>query len=980
MEPNNKKIMQPKFIESIKHWYLQTNQDLSSHDVVNKYFGLLVICAITPFAINEFNQGHYYIFLLESLAVLLIITDIIYTKVFGSSSLIRFLNLSGLGLVLWFMVYQKGVIGIYWSYPYVVLLHYVIRSRGATAINIVFVLGMAPLAYLAVGEAETYRVLVTLALSSLVANIFSFFAEKQQELFQQKSEEKFSSAFNSSPNAMSITRVRDNIILEVNDKFCEGSGYMVDDAVGKSMPELDVWVDLEQRNHYLEMIKQQGNCPGLEVIFKHKDGRLIDSLLSGSLIEVDGEPCVFSNALIITERKQAERQLHENEERFSFMLDNCPLAVRIAKNIEQEIVYANSTYGELVNSSHDQIIGSNLGSYYVDIKDYDDILEQIDQGNKIDNHQMKLVIPDIGTKWVLASYLPIQYKGEPAVLAWFFDITASKHADEELHKLSRAVEASTSAVVITDLDGNIEYVNSKFTEITGYSSEEVIGRNPSLLKSGEIPDEVYADLWKSISSGGEWKGELHNKKKDGTFYWARDAISAVKNTEGEITHFMAIQDDVTHEFEMTEQLSYQASHDLLTGLTNRREFERRAERLLSTIRQDKDEHALCFLDLDQFKVVNDTCGHTAGDELLRQLGNILQDAVRHRDTLARLGGDEFGVLMEHCSLEHAHRVATALKEAVWDFQFVWEGQSFRVGVSIGLVAITEATTDLTELLKHADAACYMAKDLGRNRIHVYQLDDTELAERHGEMQWVARIYKALEEKRFRLYAQPIVPLDGGEAPHYELLIRMEDEEGRMVPPGAFLPAAERYNLITIIDDWVIDEAFKFLENHPAFLKRLGHFAINLSGLSLTDSNFQDFVVKKFMNASIPPGKICFEITETAAISNLSSATIFISKMKILGCRFSLDDFGSGLSSFGYLKNLNVDYLKIDGMFVKDIVDDPIDHAMVKSINEIGQIMGLQTIAEFVENDQIRTILNDIGVNYVQGYGIAKPMPINDILD
>ena len=552
-------------------------------------------------------------------------------------------------------------------------------------------------------------------------------------------------------------------------------------------------------------------------------------------------------------------------------------------------------------------------------------------------------------------------------------------SSKELHKLSRAVEASSSIVIITNTDGEIEYVNPKFTEITGYTKEEALGKNPRFLKSGETPESVYKNLWETISSGEEWKGEFHNRKKDGSYYWGRSSFSSVKDANGNITHFLSIQEDVTLEYELTEQLNYQASHDALTGLINRREFERRAERLFLEIQHHKEEHALCFMDLDQFKVVNDTCGHTAGDELLRQLSQLLQSVVRQRDTLARLGGDEFGLLMEHCSLDHAHRVASSLLNAVQDFQFSWEGQSFRVGVSIGLVAITEAIPNLSELLKQADAACYMAKDMGRNRIHVYRLEDSKLAQRHGEMQWVTRLYRALEEDRFCLYAQAIVPLDSCTDKHYELLVRMVDEKGEIIPPGAFLPAAERYNLISKIDCWVIKKAFSLLAANPVFQNQINFISINLSGQSITEHQVLQFIITQLAKFRIEGKKICFEITETATISNLSTAIKFISILKELGCRFALDDFGSGLSSFGYLKNLPVNYLKIDGMFVRDIVDDPIDHALVKSINEIGQVMGMQTIAEFVENDEIKEMLKEIGVNYAQGYGVGKPLPLDDLL-
>ncbi|MEE8234072.1 MAG: EAL domain-containing protein, partial [Gammaproteobacteria bacterium] len=475
--------------------------------------------------------------------------------------------------------------------------------------------------------------------------------------------------------------------------------------------------------------------------------------------------------------------------------------------------------------------------------------------------------------------------------------------------------------------------------------------------------------------------ELRKICQDGLCIWVRETVRVVDDVDGKPTALIVCE-DITETRRLSEQLSHQASHDALTDLVNRRGFERRLVRVLDTIKIDESEHALCYMDLDQFKVVNDTCGHMAGDEMLRQLSMVLQHEVRKRDTLARLGGDEFGVLMEHCSLDQAHRVASSLQQAVQDFEFSWEDRVFRVGVSIGLVAITTETPNVTELLKQADAACYMAKDRGRNRIHVYHLEDTDLAKRHGEMQWVTRIYQALEENRFCLYVQPIVSLGKQQEghTHYELLLRMVDEQGKHIPPGAFLPAAERYNLINLIDRWVITSAFQTLKDHSDFNNHNSFFSINLSGQSLADLGMLDFIVDQLQVHEIRPEQVCFEITETAAIANLSMAIGFISTLRELGCRFALDDFGSGLSSFGYLKNLKVDYLKIDGMFVKDMVDDPIDHAMVKSINEIGHIMGIKTIAEFVENDEIKGMLREIGVDYAQGYGVSMPLPFIELLD
>lgn len=383
---------------------------------------------------------------------------------------------------------------------------------------------------------------------------------------------------------------------------------------------------------------------------------------------------------------------------------------------------------------------------------------------------------------------------------------------------------------------------------------------------------------------------------------------------------------------------------------------------------------------------------------------MLKQYVRSRDTLARLGGDEFCLLLEHCSLEQATRVVDNLREAISEFRFEWEGRTFHVGVSVGIIPITRVSGNLEQIMSAADSACYAAKEAGRNRIHIYREDDETLAKRNGEMQWVSRITQALGEDQFVLYGQPISKIEPrpkardsvqllvwqpGDEPlpqtpasdsHLEVLVRMLDDDGGTIPPGAFLPAAERYNLSPKIDRWVVQATFDWLICDPDRLDKVSCCSINLSGNSLGEDKFVDFVVDELERTAIPTHKICFEITETAAITRLGSATRLISKLKELGCRFALDDFGAGLSSFGYLKSLPVDFLKIDGQFIRDIVTDPIDFSMVKSINEIGQIMGKQTIAEFVENDEILERLREVGVDYAQGYGVGKPQPIDELLN
>ncbi|MFT6269916.1 MAG: diguanylate cyclase (GGDEF)-like protein/PAS domain S-box-containing protein [Alphaproteobacteria bacterium] len=540
------------------------------------------------------------------------------------------------------------------------------------------------------------------------------------------------------------------------------------------------------------------------------------------------------------------------------------------------------------------------------------------------------------------------------------------------------VENIPDVIYKTDLAGVITYVSPSVHLVAGYSPEEAIG-----LK---LAEQVYAEpkerelfLAEILKNGNVKNFEAQLLRKDGSRWWGSASAHIVRSDDGSAASVEGIIRDISVQKIAQDKLSYQAVHDSLTGLINRHEFEIRVSRLLANKKSGDDCHAMCFMDLDQFKVVNDTCGHVAGDELLHKLGQLLLGTINKGDTLARLGGDEFGVLMKHCTLEQAYNAADEILKAVMSYQFLWAGKVFRIGVSIGLVAITNTRADFTELFRQADAACYLAKDMGRNRIHAYHPDDAELAVRHREMNWVGLINQALDEDRFCLYAQPIVPLNGGEHRHYELLIRMLDEQGEIILPGAFLPAAERYNLIEKLDAWVVKHACNFLARHPLFCAKVDFVTINLSGPSLTNQVFLESILRVFKETGVSPSMVCFEVTETVAISNLDSAISFIHNLKKSGFRFALDDFGSGISSFGYLKNLPVDYLKIDGMFVKGIVDDPIDYAMLKSINEIGQVMGMQTIAEFVENDEIRDMLSAVGVDYGQGYGLGRPRPLKDLV-
>jgi diguanylate cyclase (GGDEF)-like protein/PAS domain S-box-containing protein len=548
------------------------------------------------------------------------------------------------------------------------------------------------------------------------------------------------------------------------------------------------------------------------------------------------------------------------------------------------------------------------------------------------------------------------------------------------------------AVVTTNGVGLIDYLNPVAETLTGWRKQEVLGK--PLSEMARLVNETTHEMVESPVETVLREGQIVSHSEptllvtsSGREVAVDNSAAPIRASNGQIIGAVLVLRDVTQERSIERQLSWQASHDALTGLVNRREFEKRLEQTAIAARTSSQQHALCYLDLDQFKVVNDTCGHIAGDELLCQVTNLFQSQIRASDTLARLGGDEFGLLLNHCPLESAVQVANKLREQLQKFRYLWHEKTFTIGVSIGVVAIDTNTQSVTSILSAADAACYAAKNKGRNRVHVYQADDRELAIQRGQMQWIARLTQALEENRFRLYYQPIVKSTQTSSPeeeHYEILLRLVDETGNLVMPGAFIPAAERYNLMHRIDRWVIRTLFasvgeQYRENanpsqlHPGVRDCV--YAINLSGASLNDEQLIDFVREQLTLHQIPPQMICFEITETVAIANLAQAAQFMRSLKQIGCRFALDDFGSGMSSFAYLKNLPVDYLKIDGGFVKQIVDEPIDLAMVEAINHIGHVMGIQTIAEFVENQTILEKITAIGVDYAQGYSIAQPRPL-----
>jgi diguanylate cyclase (GGDEF)-like protein/PAS domain S-box-containing protein len=592
----------------------------------------------------------------------------------------------------------------------------------------------------------------------------------------------------------------------------------------------------------------------------------------------------------------------------------------------------------------------------------------------------RLCLPDGTTRWVYDYTVPI--KGSDGRVShldgYILDITDRKQAEAALLHEKELAEVTLGSIgdgiVRADADGRVEYLNAVAERLTGWSAADARGRRlheVCVLLTEDGGERV--DVLDALTAPAEpTDTQQLLRRADGERFAVSWTIAPLRGADGATRGTVLVLHDVTEARSLARRLIHQASHDPLTGLMNRREFEHRLAQAIETARLEGLHHVCLYMDLDQFKVVNDTCGHAAGDELLRQLGTLLHSRLRGSDALARLGGDEFGVLLTGCPVDQGQRLAEELRGAVRDFRFVWADKTFELGVSIGAVGVGAASGSVGAVLSAADVACYAAKDLGRNRIHLYQESDLELARRRGEMQYVHRITKALADGRLVLFAQDIVPVTPipGAPQSMEMLVRMRDDAGTLVPPNAFLPAAERYNLMPSIDRWVARTSFAWLAARadPTTFR----LSINLSGTTLSDDRFLDFVGELFATHAVPPAAVCFEITETAAIANLAAASRFIRELRQLGCLFALDDFGSGLSSFGYLKNLPVDFLKIDGSFVRDLLTSPIDRAMVRAINEVGHAMGIRTIAEFVERQEILHVLAALGVDYAQGWAVGRP--------
>jgi diguanylate cyclase (GGDEF)-like protein/PAS domain S-box-containing protein len=694
---------------------------------------------------------------------------------------------------------------------------------------------------------------------------------------------------------------------------------------------------------------------------------------------------------IAIKRQLDESQLRSSEMRYRGLFENVIDGVYIASR-EGDLIAANPALVEMLgyDSAEELKTAGRTPMLYVNPVDRERVFARLEAEGLVKNFEYRLRRKD-GTEIVVLENARAVRDDNGNVVAHegtITDITERKRAEtrifEEKERAQVTLQSIGDGVITTDANGCVDYINPVAQDLTGWDMRSA--RGASITDILTIINEhtratIENPVMRCLAEGRvitlEDDAVLITKSGEETAI--QDSAAPIRDRIGNIVGSVMVFHDVSRETRLFRQLSYQASHDAVTDLINRREFESRLIDALADIRSSDDmNHALLYLDLDQFKVVNDTFGHTAGDALLRRLSEIVHTKIRSTDVLARLGGDEFGILLERCNEKRALEVAESIREAVEGFRFEWQDSITTIRCSIGVVMVSKENADVASLMSSADVACYSAKDNGRNQVHLYRNSDASL--RHEEMKWVSRISSAVEQERLELYFQPIIGINqeaGEPCGHYELLLRMRDENGDLVGPDQFIPAAERYNLMPMLDRWVIREALSKLADREAENEARYTIAINLSGTSLSEDRFLDDVIKELKEQNLPPGAVCFEITETAAISNLSRVVHFMQTLKKLGCRFSLDDFGSGLSSFTYLKNLPVDYLKIDGHFISNVANDSVDESMVKAIAEVGHAMGIETIAERVETRQVLEKLGAIGVQYAQGYYISRPISIDE---
>jgi diguanylate cyclase (GGDEF)-like protein/PAS domain S-box-containing protein len=782
----------------------------------------------------------------------------------------------------------------------------------------------------------------------------------------------------------------DDRLLYVNPACEKLSGYSREELLALPDPRVLIHPDfraaMEERRHARLSGEVASEQYETKIIRKNGEERWVG--LQATPVPYERGIMLMVNAIDIHDRKTSEIALEQTQERLR-LAQRASRAVVWDWEAETDSLQCSALAVELGGPEVAEHLTTGRG--FLDLihpEDRDDQAAEIAKvlrGKRSLKTQIRLVLPSGAVRWISLRAESVRDHRDRVVrlTGVAFDFTERKLAEEALFReIDRAqvtLSSIADGVIRTDAHGAIDFLNPVAERLTGRTLAEAYGRPVSEIyrvidEATRIP--LFDPVEQAIREGRSIAvpGNRILLHVDDIEFNISDSVVPIRDRDGEIVGAVLVFKDLSQVREMEDEMHYLTRHDALTELINRRAFEEEVEELIDQLPNTGRQHALCYLDLDEFKLINDSCGHTAGDEFIRQITSVLVGKVRPTDIVARMGGDEFAILLTDCAVERATTLAEDLAEAVRRVRFSWEDRIYAVGASIGLVPIDQESDSAEVVLKAADAACHVAKESGRNRIHVYQEGDTAIAERSGEMHWISRIHQALADERFVLYQQPLSPLSSraSKSPLFEILVRMLDESGALVPPNDFIPSAERYHLISAIDRWVIRNAFAALSRVDTSIR----FVLNVSGQSVSEESFQSFVLDQFRSSGVAPERVLFEITETAAIADLQRAMRFISIFKGLGCRFVLDDFGKGVSSYTYLKNLPVDFLKIEGEFVRRMLDDPIEAAIVASINQVGQVVGLQTIAECVETREVFDAVRSSGIDYAQGFWLARPAKLD----
>ncbi len=797
-------------------------------------------------------------------------------------------------------------------------------------------------------------------------------------------------------------------LLHVSDEWLARLGYRRDEVIGRL--SLNFLTEESRRRASEEVLPAffaTGRCDEVPYQMVTRRGEILDVLLSAIIERDERGQAKRSLAVIndVTLRRRAERDLEHEHQRLRNLIESTN-AGTWEWNVRTGEVRVNARWAAIIGWTTDEL-GDIRYQFRTGIAHPDELEET---RRLLRDHfagHSEAYVAEVRLRHRDGHWIWVEDRGRLITRTadgrpeWVFgiqiDITQRRQRDEALlrvseelaqeHELLRVtLQSIGDAVVTTDAGGTVTWLNPVAERLTGWLTSLAKGR--PLTQVFNIVDEdtraATENLVASCLAQGRSVGlgsQTLLISRDGAEFGIEHSAAPIRNAAGEILGVVLVFRDVSEQRRMSGEMSYRATHDALTGLINRAEFEARLLRLLSKAHDEQSAHALLYIDLDQFKLVNDACGHTIGDVMLQQVGKLLGETVRSRDTLARLGGDEFAIILEHCTVEQASGVAQNICDRMDDFRFVHDDRRFRVGTSIGLVPIDTRWAGTSAILQAADTSCYAAKEAGRNRVHAWFDTDVAMRARHFEMQWTSRIERALDDDGFVLFAQRMQGLKQAQrGVHAEVLLRMKNDDGTFAQPGAFLPAAERFHLASRVDRWVLRHAAAWLKALPA-IDAIEMLSVNLSGQSVGDCAFHTWAGDMLAQAgSEVCARLCLEITETATVTNLADAAVFIETVRKAGVRVALDDFGAGASSFGYLKKLPVDYLKIDGQFIRDLIEDPLDDAAVRCFADVAKVVGVKTVAEFVEQPAVLERLRVIGVDYAQGYLIHRPEPIDRLLE